>query len=369
VRVREVVSEDPQNGGYWRLDTFYDDQLGVGLLGDQANDFKFQYVGAVYRDLESGLNEYLAQGSGWIFIPDDDPRGSRLMPPYSGYGPWTAEGGPILTLKGEDIHMFILPTGVRPGAILEEGDVFHFGGHLMPTLNSQVSVTVTAPGGTQHHVDGQANKIGYFFKPEDSFEVNEPGLWTVDVKVWHDGQIGTGASVNCDPTDPFDPLLPCPSGDVLGSADGQYFFYVVPPEAEPLPLLAPEAGFLRFSGEVTPIIISGRIPSGVSGAAIDYTIAMPGVILEQGQAEIIGNQFSFTFDPEALNQDFPNLDLVGRDNFGAGLSDTVFISLLLQGDGSSGDVFRAAEVTLQGEQVFTLNSLPEIPVYLPFTRN
>ena len=369
VRVREVVSEDPQTGGYWRLDTFYDDQLGVGILGDQANDFKFQYVGAVYRDLESGLNEYLAQGSGWIFIPDDDAAGSRLMPPYAGYGAWTSEGGPILTLLGEDIHMFILPTGVRPGAILEEGDIFHFGGHLMPTLISQVAVTATSPGGTPHHVTGQANKIGYFFDPSSGFEVDEPGLWTVDVKIWHDGQIGTGQSVDCDPADPFDPGQPCPSGDVLGSADGRYYFYVVPPEAEPLPLLTPEAGFLRISGEVTPITVTGRIPGGINGVTIDYTIAMPGVILDQGQADINGGQFSFTFDPAALNQDFPNLDLMGRDNHEAGLSDTVFIGLLLQGQESSEDVFRAAAVTLQGEQVFVLNSDIVFSVYIPFTKN
>ena len=117
----EVIAEDGQMGGYWRLDTQYDGQLGVGVLGDQPNDFKFQYVGAVYRDLESGYNEYVGQGSGWVFIPDDDELGSRVMPPFAGpgNGGWTRKGGPILTLREKDIHIFILPTGVRPGAVLE----------------------------------------------------------------------------------------------------------------------------------------------------------------------------------------------------------------------------------------------------------
>jgi hypothetical protein len=369
VRVREMVSEDNQNGGYWRLDTLYDDQLGVGILGDQVNDFKFQYLGAVYRDLQSEHNEYLAQGSGWIFIPEDDARGSRLMPPFAGpgNGGWTTEGGPILTLKGQDIHMFILPTGVRPGAILEEGDIFHFGGHLMPTLDSQVAVTVTAPSGAEYYLDGQASKIGIFYDPTDDFEVGEPGLWTVDVQVWHDGQIGTGQAVDCDPAAPFDPARPCPSGDVLGSANGRYDFYVVPAGTEPLGLTAPSPGFLRFWGAVSPITISGLVPGGLSDVAVDYTISMPGVILQEGQATVDGSTFSFSYDPVALHQDFPNLDLIGRDQSVPGLSDTIAIGILLKGDDGSKTVFRATTVTLQGEQVFALISGYQHAVYLPLT--
>ena len=76
VRVREVVAEDGQSGGYWRLDTLYDDPLGVGVLGDLPNDFKLQYVGAVYRDLQRGHSEYLGQGAGWVFISESDPLSS-----------------------------------------------------------------------------------------------------------------------------------------------------------------------------------------------------------------------------------------------------------------------------------------------------
>ena len=51
----------------------------------------------------------------------------------------------------------------------------------------------------------------------------------------------------------------------------------------------------------------------MSGVTVDYTIAMPGAILERGQATISGDFFSFEFDPEILNVTFPNLDLVSRD--------------------------------------------------------
>ncbi|MGD9099987.1 MAG: hypothetical protein PVF45_05870, partial [Anaerolineae bacterium] len=364
VRVREVVAEDGESGGYWRLDTLYDDQLGVGVLGDQPNDFKFQYVGAVYRDLETGYNEYLGQGSGWIFIPDDDSTGSRVMPPFAGYGGWTDEGGPILTLKGEDVHIFILPTGTQPGAALQVSDTFRFAGHVMPTLDSQVAVTLTAPGGTQYHGGGQANSVGYFYDPGDDVVVNEPGLWSVDVRVWHDGQCSGGA------TSP-----PYPTGDVLGSENGRYWFYVVPFDETHgesnnslrLDVSAPAPGFLSFDDAVTPIVISGTLPTGLSSATLDYTIRMAGYILEHGQVTLSGDTYQVTFDPATLHEGFSNLDLIGRDAHRAGLADTFAIGLLLQGQKDGSAVYQANTLTIQGEQVFVRNAAPVLSdwLYLP----
>ncbi len=365
VRVREVVAEDGQSGGYWRLDTLYDDQLGVGVQGDQVNDFKYQYVGAVFRDLDSGRNEYLGYGSGWIFIPDQDPRGgSRVFPPLGGYHAQDSRGGPILTLLGKDIHIFILPTAVRPGAVLEMGDVFRFAGHLMPTLKSRVVVTVTNPSRTEQHiVDGQANSVGYFYDPNDDFAVDEAGLWSVDVHVWHDGQIGDGTAVLCATTS-----NPCPSGDLLGSQDGRYWFYVVPKSSQRLGVSTPAPGFLDFEGEVSPITISGPVPLGWTGVVtLDYTISMPGYILEHGQVSTSANSYQIDFDPVALHGDFPNLDLVGRDDWEPSVADTFAIGLLLQGQSSQGKVYAANTITIQGEQVFVTQGQLDLyeTVYLP----
>ncbi|MGD2177663.1 MAG: carboxypeptidase-like regulatory domain-containing protein, partial [Anaerolineae bacterium] len=42
LRVREDITEDYTfPAGYWRFETLYDDQMGVGLLGDLPNDYKF----------------------------------------------------------------------------------------------------------------------------------------------------------------------------------------------------------------------------------------------------------------------------------------------------------------------------------------
>ena len=368
-RVREFVAEDGETGGYWRLDTLYDDQLSVGLQGDRPNDFKFQYVGAVFRDLSSGHSEYLGQGTGWVFIPDDDSTGTRVMPPFAGpgNGGWTTEGGPILTVNGEDVHIFILPTGTRPGAVLQVGDLFRFAGHVMPTLDSRVAFTVTAPSGGDHIGGGRANSIGYYYDPEDDFVVDEPGLWTVDVRVWHDGQCSAG-SVLC----ALDPSQPCPEGDVLGSehgawSGGRYWFYVVDPANPRLDVTTPSPGFLSFDGVVEPIIVSGGVPSGLSGVLVDYTISMPGFILEHGEVVPSGGTYEVVYDPAALNKGFPNLDLTDRDDWDAGLADTVSIGLLLRGTDEDGAIYRANTVTIQGEQVFVGDARFEAPwnVYLP----
>lgn len=353
VRVRETVAEDEMGSGYWRFDSMYDNQPGVGLEGDLPNDFKFQFVGAVYRDLQSGLSEYLGQGSGWVHLPDDDTTGSRVMPPFSGpgNGGWATTGGPLMTLKGKEIHMFILPTGVRPGAILQVGDRFDFAGHLMPTLDSRVEVEVTAPSGITRTGGGRANQVGYFYDPQDGFTIDEPGRWTARVRVWHDGQIGSGAQVDCDPATPFDPERPCPSGDILGSADGRYAFYVVPAESPRLTLTSPASGHLASGQEVSPITVSGPIPAGLSNASVDYTISMPGFILQEGQAQISDGSFSLTFDPQTLHDDFPNLDLTGRHGWEPGLADTFSFGLQLTGLQDGKEVYNATTLTIQGGHV------------------
>jgi hypothetical protein len=365
VRVRELV-QDGESIGYWRLDTLYDDQLGVGVLGDQPNDFKFQYLGTVYRDLDTGRNEYAGQGTGWVFIPDGDATGSRVMPPFAGQGNggWTTAGGPFLTLKGQDVHIFILPTGTRPGAVLRAGDAFRFAGHVMPTLPSQVEATVAAPGGAEYQVAGQANKVGYFYDRDDDFTVTEPGLWSVDVRVWHDGQCSGGSTIP-----------PYPSGDVLGSDAGRYWFYVVPQHSPRLEVDSPVPGFLSHASAVAPITVTGPVPAGLTDVTVDYTISMPGYILEQGQVAPSGGTYQITFDPVALQADFPNLDLQGRDGFGPGLADTFSISLLLRGrgqgldaaTGSESTVYLANTLTIQGDQVFVGHALTELAhdLYLP----
>ena len=350
VRVREVVSDDTFDGGYWRLDTLYDDQPGVGLLGDQPNDFKLQYVGVVFQDLDTGLRQYLGQGTGWVYMHDDDPKDTRVMPPFAGpgNGGWTTEGGPLLRLQGEDVHLFMVSTGTRPGAILTVGEVFRLAGHLMPPLPSQAEVTVTAPDGRTWSLSAQANPVGYLYDPSTDLTVDQPGVWTAELRLWHDGTCSGGQTIP-----------PYPSGSVLGAANGRFEFYVVPPDNPELTITSPRPGPLPIHGGIVPIEIRGRLPCE---ATVHATMTMPGFILSQGTVQADGRDFELVYDPVALNQGHPNIDLVGRSDSVPGLSDTILITVFATGTDDDGPWYRAGAVSLQGEQVAVgQRVLPERP--------
>ncbi|MEE9182370.1 MAG: hypothetical protein V3U33_07395, partial [candidate division NC10 bacterium] len=192
VRVREEIGQDEISAPYWLFRGPYMAQIGVGRNGDLPNDIKFQYGGAVLHGSALANPHYAIYGSLFVLIPDDDPGGgTRTFPPFQGNsgGP---SGGPIMTLLGRQIDLFIHLTGVRPGTVLEVGDTFALTGAVGPPLPALVSYTITKPDGGRLEFSGQANRVGYYYRPGDDFTVNEPGLYTVDLTVTYDGQTSAG---------------------------------------------------------------------------------------------------------------------------------------------------------------------------------
>ncbi len=353
VRVRETVGTEGTNNSYWRFNDQYLAQRGMGLEGDLPNDIKWLFGAAVFKRLDLGIGEVAIYGSLWVEIDDDDPVGSRVFPPFQGAagGP---SGGPIMTLKGQEIDLFLMPTAVRPGTVLEAGDRFVFAGQVGPTLASKVTVRVTSPGGQVRTISGQANSIGYFSDPAGDFVVDEPGVWTVDVEVLHDGMTSAG---------PVEP--PYPTGGVLGSADGRFRVYVVPRAAARIDFGLPDVGLyaLEFDGHLPRALhFFPRIPEGWSDVDGVYTISMPGFILEEGTLEPGEEVLEVVYDPVRLQEEFENIDIRDRGGlergggFEPGLSDEVFISVFLSGTDASGQPVHAAKViTLVGEDIYDLN--------------
>jgi hypothetical protein len=324
VAVREQIGEETQSL-YWRFDDFYARQPGTGRLGDLPNDFKFQFGAAVLRGRALSTPLYAIYASLFVLIPSDDPRGGRVFPPFD-----AAQGGPLMTLKGKDIEMFFHPTAVRPGTILPLRATASFAGQLAPTLPSKVEIAVTSPGGTTRTIAGRANRIGYFYDPRSDFIVDEPGVWKAKVTVTHDGATSAG---------PLQP--PYPTGDVLGSRNGEFFFYVASEElqVEPMP------GHVRpADGPITFRVVP---PAGLRDATLTYTATMPGFLLEEGTTSAM----RYTYDAQKLARGFPNLDL--HDPDGHAGADAIAISLLLSGtDAGGARRHLARQIAIVGEELY-----------------
>jgi len=334
-RVYESLGEGIIPISYWRYDGTFGDQVGVE--GDLPNDLKWQFGGVVLRNSSQEVNEYAAYASLWVLLPDDDPIGGRVTPPFQGTtgGP---NGGPIMTLKGEAIDLFFLPRSGFPGQILEVGDILSFSGHVGPPIDSKLAIVITSPSGNEYEISGQANKVGYFYQPESDIIVEEPGVWRVTIQVTHDGMTSSG------PTVP-----PYPTGGVLGTSEGTYNIYVVKKGSQKTSFSEPMEGYLQIQGNtIEPIHIIGEVPGSFENATITYTIGMPGFVLEQAEALCSGNEFDIVFDPVRLHEDFPNLDLTAYDELRSGLADQIWISALFEKDGQ----YLPLTTTFHGEEVF-----------------
>ena len=348
IRVRESTGVDETEAPYWRFQDTYLLQRGMGMLGDLPNDLKWQFGAAVFKRPDVGIGEVAIYGSLFVLIDDEDSLGSRVFPPFQGAGGGPS-GGPIMTLKGEEVDLFMLPTTVHPGAVLEVGDRFVVAGQVGPPLDSKITYTVTSPNGTVRTIHGQANAIGYFAVPDETFTVDEPGVWTVHVQVLHDGLTSAGPVES-----------PFPTGGVLGADNGQFEVYVVPSEAPRLDFgLAPFsiADLGTFNGgSVQPIRFFAQVPDGWNEVSAHYTIRMPGFLLESGTLTPDNGVVTVIYDPTTLQSNFPNLDFFARHGSGFGLADEVMVSVLMSGTDATGQPIHAAKLlTLVGEDIYDMN--------------
>ena len=311
-----------------------------GRDGDLPDDVKLQYGGVVYRDTRRGINEYAIHGSMAVMIAKGTRLGQRVFPPFQGAagGP---SGGPLLTLAGNEIDIFITPTGVVPGAILETGDTFSFSGAVWPTLPSRVDVKVTSPSGKTVHLQGHANKIGHFHNPKDDFIVNEPGIYTTEVHVTHDGMTSAGPVEE-----------PYPTGTVLGAMEGTYHFYVVGKHGKhDLQINIPPVG-LRLRNDAgrhpnRPLRIAIDIPAEIRGPDAHVTVLHGGTVIASRTLEIHGRQIQYLYDLHELRKTFRNLDQTP--------SDTVMISVCVTGTNADGKAIATArQILLQGRDVFAM---------------
>ncbi|MBN8593366.1 MAG: hypothetical protein J0M33_16535 [Anaerolineae bacterium] len=303
------------------LDEAFNRQAGVGIGGALPGDYFFLFGGAVIRDATSELADAAIYAALAVIEPGSDSRGARVFPPYQGQA-GGAYGGPLMTIRGEPIDIFFLPTATRPGDVLAVGETLSIAGQVGPTLASDVDVRITSPSGVIRQFSGQANPIGYFYDPAHDFTVDEAGLWTVTIRVQHTGATSAG---------PIEP--PPPVGSVPGAINQQYAVYVIPADREPLSWNDDRNEVNIPPGQ--PFNFNFTMPADWTNNSVSYTVMTPGVIMESGQLRVTGRSATYQYNPGRLNENFPNLE---RGNVGAGpyAADLVRLSVLAQGIDANG---------------------------------
>jgi hypothetical protein len=118
--------------------------------------------------------------------------------------------------------------------------------------------------------------------------VTEPGTYTVDLKVTYDGVTSAGQVTQ-----------PYPSGDILGTPDGRFYFYVTPKGSAPLATNVPESLLGSYSHQIFPYTITTAANSG------HVTAVIPGFVVASGPVAGSGGTFQFTYDPAGLSTSFP----------------------------------------------------------------
>jgi hypothetical protein len=127
---------------------------------------------------------------------------------------------------------------------------------------------------------------------------------------------------------------------------GGFDVYVVAKDTPPLPSTLPPWSVVAGTGPVSIPVIA---PIGTQSATVHYTLAMPGFQLASGTVPLENGAATIVYDPVALKQSFPNIDLGGRSTPTPGLADTVWASF---GFEAADGRFYADHLTLQGPDLY-----------------
>jgi hypothetical protein len=338
VTVRQFVlgSDDDALALHWDADDPYNGQIGAGVGGDRPGDYMFLFGGTVVHNPEAGVRHAAAYASLAVVVNADSPAG--VYPPYGGAA-GGADSGPLLTVRGEEIDVFFHPTGARPGQVMPVGTPLVIAGQVAPTLQSEVLVEITSPGGERRMFSGLSSPTGYFYDPANDFTVDEIGVWSVRISATPTGVSSAGM-----------PEPPLPVSGVLGTADRTFLVFVVPEDGEPL-----EPGSDRDTSfrPGAAFNFALPVPAGWTDVQLYHSVTTPSYVLESGPLRLVGSTISYQFSPVGLGTQFPNLEFEGRGT-GPAASDVVTFTFGATGIDAEGEFsIRTRTFTLFHDRLMT----------------
>ena len=296
VILRQYVSggDDPA-AAFNGADTF-DQQIGAGIDGIRDGDYAFLFGGVLTED-DSGIYSSLA-------IVGEDDESARVLSPFIDQ----------LTIYGQTVDMFFVPTGVRPAQVMTLNDRLSIIGQVAPTLPADVTVSITSPSGQRTQFSDVANTVGYFYSPQNDLILDEIGIWTTSIQTIYRGETSLGE---------VEP--PYPQGQL------SYAIYVVPENNPPLG----EAEFATETSAITKTYAL-NIPEGWTDVRAFATITTPSAILLQDELTVFPSGTSFTYNPTVLSREFPNIELLETAD-GNHVADVLTLTLAMTGMDAEGD--------------------------------
>ena len=269
---RFVVADNGNRAPYWATSpNSFGGQIAASGNGDQPGDiYRFMGGAVVLNGQEApAYAGYLASGF--------------ILPAGSSNNRVAAAGSEDLTgSTGERARFFLV--GLRPGMTYDIGASFRPALQIDPILPVAIHFVLTYPDGRQEVADGTSDAGGSFAGPA-AWPLDIPGVYTYQVTgTWNGYQ-----------------------GRMPGLPDSGGVFFVIPKDlpagAPGLQVDLPNQSSFPAGGSLT---VAGR----TTAAKVRYALLMPGAVLDVGELDATGGQFSYLLDPKALHTKAPIYDIV-----------------------------------------------------------
>ncbi|MBZ0270495.1 hypothetical protein K8I61_00550 [bacterium] len=335
-----VVADSTIAENYWNTGVgSYLRTIGASTRGDQPGDVYWSVAGALYADEESGEAFAGQYGTGAVVQPRGDDT-NFTEPPFV---------RPVTTFKGRELDLYA-GMGPSPGTMYETGAVKGIGTMTVPMVAHDVHVTIVAPDGTRRQCDGRANDLGLYVCPGGPLVFDQAGVYRVR------SEFREGAF----------------TGTTVGAPGGWFQVYSVDANTRYRVLFhADTPREVRYGETLT---IAGRVDPPMRDAVAYYTVVTPGILMDEGQQTMDGDEFRLRFFPHQFGDEFPNVKshpahpldsprslaeafrrgIAGL--FGGyaepGLSDTIEIGVFIEGVGPDGEKATAGgKMALRGGRV------------------
>ena len=323
---RHVIATAQMMNSYWSVSpSLLGRQMHTSPNGDLPGDFYRFTGGLVYRDLETGKAHYAIYASMGVVTSTGDMN-NRVVAPCT---------EPLLRMNGRDHYLFlgggIVPV---PGMTMIQGGRIPSGGSANPPVPADLETTLVSPSGRKFNYKQKASWIGVFSRGHETLTiVDEPGVWFVRQKLSYQGK----------------------TGDVLGSEDGEYCFYVLPADKEKAFDLVLDLPPISRVKPKDIVRLSGVLPEDVVDGTLHYTTISPGLIIEEGTSPVVSGTFCYEFDPWETGKRISFFDTVDILTGRPILCDTVVFNLFLDGRRADGTrVFGHRVVAMRGDKVINV---------------